>query len=83
MGSTETWLHKVKVTIHTENDGYRVLRRGLESRDEEVTLEEAVRSFGGEYVRRELLHCVESAIRKVKDTGGPHCVRLGDQTTVA
>jgi hypothetical protein len=62
MSATETWLWKVKVTVHTENDGPRVLRRGLEPIDKEVTLEEAVRDFGGEWVKQQILKCLDSAI---------------------
>ena len=75
MGATETWLCNVKVTIHTENDGPRVLRHGLEPIDEEVTLEEAVRAFGGEYVRRQIMECLDGAIIRVNGTGGPRCIR--------
>jgi len=76
MGATETWIHNVRVTIHTENEGPRVLRRGLEPVDEEATLEEAVRSFGGEYVQRQLLRRLEEAVSKVEQSGGPRRIRF-------
>jgi len=74
MGSSETWLCNVKVTIHSENDGPRCLRRGLEPIDREVTLEEAVRNFGEKYVRRHILECLDLAIIRVNETGGARSV---------
>jgi hypothetical protein len=42
MGTTESWvfLKDRQLILHTENDGPRVLRHGMEASDEPITLEE-------------------------------------------
>lgn len=54
MSNYERWIKDVRITVHVENDGPSVLRKGLEPVDTEMSLEEAVRKYGAEWVRREI-----------------------------
>lgn len=54
MGATERWFVIEKITVHTENDGYTMMRRGLEANDEEISLDEAVKMYGKDRIARAL-----------------------------
>lgn len=44
--STERWFWIKKIEVESENDGETFLRRGPETRREEMSLHEAVETFG-------------------------------------
>jgi len=47
-GSTETWLQVNKnetVTYHTENSGWRMSRRGIEPKEEVMSIDEAKKQW--------------------------------------
>jgi hypothetical protein len=49
MGSTERWVWLREdgvLMMHQANDGWRLMRRGLEERDEEISLEKLKATYG-------------------------------------
>jgi hypothetical protein len=65
MASTEHWVFKKegKYFRHSENDGARMLRRGLEERDVEISAEEYIAGLEREIVR---LHEVIQRIQSIQ-----------------